>query len=158
MVPERFFTFPSGSPVKEPPPPGFSRTAPIQRCCFTVAIFKPSFKVHGVRGPLQFPQHGRMEKGACFRSLLYVSSAVPNEQGRLKRQNVTFFSNVLTKGPSFMVHQWPPLEKSLLAEVAFTYLSESPVKQPSLQVPVAVVPLRVMLSYQSPLRPSRSPL
>jgi len=42
------------------------------------------------------------------------------------------------------------MERSLLSEPAFTYLSESPVKEPSLQVPLAVVLLRVMHSYWNP--------
>jgi len=46
------------------------------------------------------------------------------------------------------------MERSLLLEPAFTYLSESPVKEPSLQVLLAVVPLRVTYSYWSPLCPS----
>jgi hypothetical protein len=41
------------------------------------------------------------------------------------------------------------MEKSLLSEPAFTSLSESTVKEPSLQVPLAVVPLRVTLSFQT---------
>jgi len=57
---------------------------------------------------------------------------------------------VPTKGPPFMVCQW-----ALCGEIpAFIDLSESPVKKPSLQVPLAVVPLRVMHSYQNPLCPS----
>jgi hypothetical protein len=46
------------------------------------------------------------------------------------------------------------MERSLPSETAFTYLTESPVMEPSLQVPLTVVPLRVSLSFQGPLHPS----
>jgi len=93
-----------------------------------------------------------MEKGVFFQSLLCLSSAVPNEQICLKKQNVTFLSKSPLRGlPLWSAHR-PPLERSLLSELAFTHLSESPVKEPSIHVPLAVVPLRVTLNYQSPLR------
>jgi hypothetical protein len=46
------------------------------------------------------------------------------------------------------------MERSLLSEPAFKYLSESPLEEPSLQILLAVIQLRVTLSFQSPLCPS----
>ena len=73
-------------------------------------------------GYSKFPQHGHMEKGARFQSLLYISSAIPNEQGRLKRQNVTFFLKSLLRVLPLWSDNRPPMESSLLSEPAFTYL------------------------------------
>ena len=73
-------------------------------------------------GYSKFPQHSHMEKGARFQSLLYISSAIPNEQGRLKRQNVTFFLKSLLRVLPLWSDNRPPMESSLLSEPAFTYL------------------------------------
>jgi hypothetical protein len=73
-----------------------------------------------------------MEKGACFQRLLYISSAVPNEQGCPICYNVIFFSKSPLRGLPLWSTNGRSMERSLLSELVFTYISESPVKDPSL--------------------------
>ena len=140
-------------PSKGALPSGFPCRAPTHRERETRCV-KIVFQSAWCTRPLQFPQCGHMEKGAHFQSLLCISSAVPSEQGRLKRQNVTFLSKSLLRVLPLWSANRPPVESSLFSEPAFTYFSESPVEEPSVQVPLTVVPLRMMLSFHSPLCPS----
>jgi hypothetical protein len=70
------------------------------------------------------------------RAFFYIFIGFPNKHYLLINQNLTFLSKPQYSSITSLLSQWGPYGGSLYPEPSFAYLSGSPVKEHSLQVPL----------------------
>ena len=94
------------------------------------------------RSPVQQRSFRGPPKKPVFRAFLYISFRIPRKAalppGSPRRAHFCYFSNSPEKELPFQLPQWGEYgERCLSPEPSFIYPSRSPVKEPSLHVPLA---------------------
>jgi len=116
-----------------------------------LSTFLLSLEGPGYRTLLQVTCRGHCGESCQFlEPFFYIFVTFPKKQYLLINQNLTFLSKSPVKQHLLPLPQWDPYGGCLFPEPSFTHPSGSPVKEPSLQVPLIGPPQRERHPFPEP--------